>query len=223
MRAALVALQGDGGRKRQREPVRAENDSVLLALRFMRGAGVVEGRLAVDAELHFAPRHAHPADEATVFVPGGTSQDRHEILNFADAVGREEPRDEPVGIRPIDLLVSRVLVSRAEAEVATLFVVEDAGEDAGRIEVREAEPVDRPLHADQSGGPHVPDDAVVFDRLITHAHSREKAATIRAQIPPQTTAKTAPGAGLLAEDGRQCMALSLTSGCSCIKRTSIGA
>ena len=36
--------------------------------------------------------------------------------------------------------------------------------------MRYTEPIDRPIHADQGRGPHVANDAVVFNRLVTRHH-----------------------------------------------------
>src|SRR5580698_9408146 len=57
---------------------------------------------------------------------------------------------------------------RADLKMAPLLVVEKCGKDAGRIEVRETEPIDRSVDADQRRGPHVADKAIIFNRLIAH-------------------------------------------------------
>ena len=47
-----------------------------------------------------------------------------------------------------------------------LFVVEQRREDRRRIEIRERQEIDRPVHADQRDGLEIADDAVVFDGLV---------------------------------------------------------
>src|SRR5205814_10631238 len=70
---------------------------------------------------------------------------------------------------PVDLLAGDAgLGGRGDAEVATLLVVEDGCEDAGRVEMRQAEPVDGPVTADQGRGVHVADKAVVFNGQVGH-------------------------------------------------------
>src|SRR5438309_320881 len=41
-------------------------------------------------------------------------------------------------------------------------------EDAWGVETRQAQPIDRPVQPNQSGGPHVADDTVILDWLISH-------------------------------------------------------
>ena len=69
---------------------------------------------------------------------GRAPQDGHEILQLADAVGREKTRHEHVRVGPVDLLVPGILVRGTDGEVPTFLVVEDARKDAGRVEVRES-------------------------------------------------------------------------------------
>ena len=60
-----------------------------------------------------------------------------------------------------------------------LLVVEDRGEHAGRVEARQAQPVDRAVHADQRRRPHVADEAVVLDRLVRHGPASPTGDSIR--------------------------------------------
>ena len=53
--------------------------------------------------------------------------------------------------------------------MAAFVVIENRAEDAGRIEVGEAEPVNGAIFRDQGSGAKVADDPVVLDRLIGHA------------------------------------------------------
>ena len=96
---------------------------------------------------------------------GGVAGDRHEVLDLADAVRREEASDQDVRVGEVELL-DRARGSPAEREVAAVTVVEDRGEHARRVEPRAAVPVDRPVGADQGGGSQIADQAVVGDRRI---------------------------------------------------------
>jgi hypothetical protein len=92
---------------------------------------------------------------------------RHVIGNFADAADHEKAGDQNIGARPVVLPAYRFSGGRCDFEASPLAIVENGGEDAGRIKVRKTEPIDRPVHRHQRGGVHVADDAVIFDRLIT--------------------------------------------------------
>ena len=54
-----------------------------------------------------------------------------------------------------------------DPEPPALLIVEDSGEDAGRVKTRETEPVNRAVHAHERGGMHVADDAVVLNGLVS--------------------------------------------------------
>src|ERR1700722_5342328 len=59
-------------------------------------------------------------------------------------------------------------VEAGDLEEASFVLVENRGEDAWRIEVRQAAPVDRTVHAHQRDRVQVADDTVGLDRLIGH-------------------------------------------------------
>src|SRR5262249_58232624 len=59
-----------------------------------------------------------------------------------------------------------------DLEEASFGVIENRGEDAWRVELRKATPVDRTVHAHQRDGVQVADDAVGLDRLIGHFDTR---------------------------------------------------
>ena len=134
----------------------------------MRGAGVVEGGTALQAKGQPAADDADPPDQLVRHRADAT--DRHVILDLAHAVVVQEAGDEDVGVRPVELLVPEVVAGRGDAEAAALSVVQDGGEDAGRIEVRQAEPVDGAVHPHQRRRAQVADDAVVLDGLVARSH-----------------------------------------------------
>ena len=129
--------------------------------------GVVERRAALHLQRQPAADHPHPADE--LGVGPGAGPDRHVVLDLGDAVGVQEAGDQDVGVRPVVLLLAQLAGrGRGDPEPPPLVGVEDRPEHAGRVEPRQAEPIDRPVQADQGGAVHVPDDAVVLDRLVAH-------------------------------------------------------
>jgi hypothetical protein len=93
----------------------------------------------------------------------------HEVFDLGDAVFVGEARDEDVCGGPVKLLAADVVGDRRDLKAAALGVVEKRAENAGGIEIGGTVPVDGAVHADQSDGAHVADDAVVFDGLIRHA------------------------------------------------------
>src|SRR5215813_12366696 len=118
-------------------------------------------------------RFLHPDGIAEVedYMPvgPGAGPDRHVVLDLGDAVGVQEAGDQDVGFRPVVLLVAQLAArGRGDPEAPALVGVEDGPEHAGRVEARQAEPIDRPVQADQGGAVHVADDAVVLDRLVAH-------------------------------------------------------
>ncbi len=94
---------------------------------------------------------------------------RHIVDDLAHAIRRQETRHQDIRIGPVVLLGGDVRdVTRADLEVAALLLVEDRREDARRVEVWIAEPVDRAVHADDGRAVHVADDAVILDGLVRH-------------------------------------------------------
>src|SRR5512132_4296194 len=74
----------------------------------------------------------------------------------------EKAGDEYVCIGPVKLLaLAGFPVDRADLEEAALRVVENRREHAGRVESRDAQPIDRAVNAYQSGTAPVTDDPVV--------------------------------------------------------------
>jgi hypothetical protein len=132
------------------------------------GAGIVEGGPTLHVKGQAAADHPHAPDQ---FVrPGGAAADWHEILDLAQAVAVKEPRDKDGRVGPVELLVSQLLAGRGDAEAAPLPVVEDGAEDARRIEVRQAEPVDGTVHPHQRRRAQIADDAIVLDGLVVGTH-----------------------------------------------------
>ena len=95
---------------------------------------------------------------------------RHKVDDLAHAVRRQETRYQHIGLRPIHLLVGNLLLAagRGNLEMAALGIVQDGGENTGRVKVRAAEPVDGAVDAHQSHGVHIADDAVILDGQVSH-------------------------------------------------------
>ena len=77
---------------------------------------------------------------------------------------------EHVGIRQVKLFTA-LRGHRADFKISALFIIQDGGKDAGRIEVRQTAPIDGAVDTDQRHGVEVSDDAVIFNRLIRHFDS----------------------------------------------------
>jgi hypothetical protein len=57
---------------------------------------------------------------------------------------------------------------RSDHELTSSLLVENAGENAGRIKPRQAEPVDRAIEADQGCGVQVSDNSIARNRFVWH-------------------------------------------------------
>lgn len=122
--------------------------------------------------MHGAAHGAHDPDDLVDqrSLAGGIGLDRHEVDNFSHAFLAQESRDQDVGFGQVHLPVC-AFVGAGDSEKAALFVIQDRGEDTGRVEVRQTAPVDGSVHADERHRVHVADDAVMFDGLVGHVRA----------------------------------------------------
>jgi hypothetical protein len=135
-----IGLQRHGGSQTQAQPRPLEAGAVRADVALVSGAGVVEGRATLQMKRQLAADHTDPPDQ---FIRHrARAADRHVILYLAHALVVQEAGDEDGGVRPVELLVPEVVAGRGNAETPALPVVQNCGEDARRVEVRQAEPVD---------------------------------------------------------------------------------
>src|SRR5262249_15935244 len=73
-----------------------------------------------------------------------------------------------VGVGQVYLLMLG-LVEAGDLEESSFVFVENRGEDAWRVELRQTAPVDRTVHTHQRDRMEVADDAVGLDRLVGHS------------------------------------------------------
>src|SRR3954451_6867440 len=127
---------------------------------------VVEAGLDLDPEAQLTTNSDDAPDDP---VPGDASRrlvDGHEVLHLAHARLGEEPRDEDVRVREVELLLGPTIGRRRDAVVAATFSVEDRAEDARRVEVGAAIPVDRPVRPHERHRVQIADDSVLGDREV---------------------------------------------------------
>jgi len=129
----------------------------------MAGASVVKTRSDIDDETHLPAHGEYPPDQAVAVHRLADTRHRHEVLYFADPFGRQESRNEDVGVREIELLRTPAAALGRDAEQAPSVGVEDRREDTRRIEPRAAVPVDSPVRTDQRDGVQVTDQAMFGD------------------------------------------------------------
>ena len=171
------------GRERQREAGGAEQDAVLHELDLVLFAAVVEARHAFHLQAHLAADGHHAPDQPATLVR--VAVDRHEVLDLDDSVGRHEARDQDVRVGKVELLGHTLGHDRCDPVVAALARVEDRGEDAGRIEPRQAVPVDRAVRTDERDGVQVADHAVLGDgQVVGHGIVRGGDATLQHAVSP---------------------------------------
>ena len=158
----------------------ADEDHLPVAapLHRVRGAGIVEARVAAHAEAYLPAHRLHPAHEV-VGLAGVLH--RHEVGELGDAVVGEEAGEEDVGVGEIELLARRLAELRRDLEAAAALGVEERREHRRRVEGGEAEEVDRAVLAHQRHRVEVADDAVVLDgRVATrHGHDSTTAGSMR--------------------------------------------
>ena len=170
--ARARSLERNRGCEPQAEICRAEACAARSNLDGMFVTGIVERRFAFHAERHLPARDVDIADDGMLLDRRHRRPDRHEVGDLGDTLGREKAGDENVGIGPVETLRrDPVGSSGADGKMPALLVVQNAGEDAGGIEVGKTEPINRTIHADEGDRPHVPDDAVVLDGLVGQAVS----------------------------------------------------
>src|SRR5450631_64830 len=150
----------------------AEYCPVGAQLRLVRRAAVVEARRDVDVKAHLAP-HAAKHPDQSMPVGGHLAADRHEVIDLTYPRLTEESGDQNGCVRQIHLLGIECTLRRPDAKVTAPTLVEQRPEDAGRVEPRSAEPVDRAIGRDERSSLQITDQAVLCDeRVIIHGDPR---------------------------------------------------
>src|SRR5262245_53322596 len=106
----------------------------------MRVSSVIEGGTAGQSKCHAAANNVDAANEPLMTgFPLGNA-DGHEVSDLTDAVRRQKPCHQHVGIRLIKLLVAEATRRGGDLETPALVVIEERSEYARRIEARKAKP-----------------------------------------------------------------------------------
>ena len=146
----------------------------------VRGAGVVEARIAPHLETYLAADRLRATHE--VVCDAGVLH-RHEVRHLGDAAVGQEPGEQHVRVGQVQLPVHRVVELRRDLEAAAAIGIEERGKDRGRIKRREAEEVDRPALAHQRDGVKVADDAVVFNGRVAVCRHRKRESRTASRVP----------------------------------------
>src|SRR5262249_3811510 len=128
----------------------------------------VKRRPALDVKEHASAYNADTADQQVRWIIANRALDRHVVVDLADPIGMKKARHKDVGVRPVELLVSQIVIRRSDAKPSALGVVQDRSKHTGRIKAWQTKPVDGAIHANQGSGAQVSDHAVVFDWLVAH-------------------------------------------------------
>ena len=94
----------------------------------MRGAAVVEARIAAHAETYLAADRLRATHEV---VGDAGVLHRHEVRHLGDAAVGQEPGEQHVGVGQVKLLVHRVVELRRDLEAAAAIGVEESGKHRG--------------------------------------------------------------------------------------------
>src|SRR5690606_12581451 len=89
--------------------------------------------------------------------------DGHEVVHLGDGVGALPARDEHEGVAVVASGGGSIRLQRPQFPAAVILVAEQRGERAGRVQSRQAQPVDAALPRDQSRGAAVAEQGVVLD------------------------------------------------------------
>src|SRR4029453_6034483 len=136
-------------------------------------AGVIERGKALQAEAHPSLFGADPSNNLMIVrrsVAQATRLDGHEINKLCNPVGGKKTGDQHVGIRQVKLFTA-LRGHCTDPEISALFIIENGGEDARRIEVRQTAPIDGAVDTYQRHGVKVADNAVILNGLIRHFYS----------------------------------------------------
>src|SRR5712692_3655132 len=93
--------------------------------------------------------------------------DGHKVGNLSYSVKREKTCDENIRLREIKLLLSQTwCISRSNTEKTTFLDIEQGTKDGGRVETRQATPVDRAIYTYQRYCVKIADNRIIFNWLI---------------------------------------------------------
>ena len=164
---------------------------------------VVEDRLAheLDLDLPFQAQHRPDQHVIGVVVGRRTRVGRDVVLALARSHRERVAHDHPaarrlprghehVGPRLVGDLGRHVDAERTEPERAGL-PVQQAAEDARRVEPRDAQPVDRAVRRDEGSRVTVGQERVVGDRRERRRHRRALCGRVRWRRPRLTGSSTA--------------------------------
>ncbi|CAA9549224.1 MAG: hypothetical protein AVDCRST_MAG88-644 [uncultured Thermomicrobiales bacterium] len=170
----VVDRQRHGGVQRQRFAPAVRHPCSHARLRAPGGARpggrarVVEARREVAAEFDGPGQAAGDAHDRALAEDGRVATvvlRRHEVEQLDHAGGGGEGRGEDVGVVEV-VAFDCVVADGRYLPVAAVRGVKDAREGGGRIEAREAGPIDRAVAPDQRGADAVADEGIVFDRQV---------------------------------------------------------
>jgi hypothetical protein len=109
---------------------------------------IVEAWLEDKAQMHFTAYAANGADNAVSARRNCRFVDWHEVRHFGNTCLGHEASDEYRRVWKVQLLDDRVVVFGNDLERAAPGVIEQAGENARRVEAGAAEPIDGAVAAD---------------------------------------------------------------------------
>ena len=133
----------------------------------MRLSCIVKGRLAGHFKGERAACNVHGAYQVVLVESGSCVLDRHEIGDLTDPCMTQKTRDEDIGGRKIHLLqIYACVLEGSNAEEAALCTIENGSKDAGRVKIRDAAPIDRPILPNQCNGIQITNEPVVLDGQV---------------------------------------------------------
>jgi hypothetical protein len=185
-RGEILTVQLD--RRAQLQGIRPGNgaDAEVLPPDPRHDRAVAEAHDQLHAHRHLAAHGAHQADHVDVVLVVG---ERHEVGHGDRARRGLERGLEDGGAGQIAPFRPFGRILRRDQPAPVLGRAEQRGKAGIRIKVRQTQPVNRAVTADQRPGYHVPDEAVAFDRLTQASSFRKRvpdllvAADHRGELP----------------------------------------
>ncbi len=187
-RLHVVAFQLDG--RVQLDGVRPGDgvESVVAPPHPRHALAVVKAQDQLHVHLHMAGLAAHDAHDIHPLV---VVAERHEVLHQHRSRAGFETGFQHCGVGHVAARRGADLAVRRNEPASMALVAQQRGKARGRIEVRQAQPVDRTVPRDQRRGQHVADEAVILERF-GHAGPQPAPRNSGYSVMPPSTKSVVP-------------------------------
>src|ERR1700678_2046350 len=127
---------------------------------------IIEPRLTMHFEVHRAADYRYPSDNFVWLLDSHSN--RHVVGQLRYTFVGKKSSQQDVSVRQVELAYAHFHELRLNLKPAATLIIEEAGENGRRIEIRITKKIDRTVDANQRNRPHIADYAVVFNGLKAH-------------------------------------------------------